>query len=427
MAQDWSVTQLEPLLAVAAACIDSDGRLIEANRGFLRLLEAGQAEGQPLPVTRFFIQPDFATLLQAPAAADGEIHRGLLTVGEYMGRTQSLRGRVWRQGNQLRLLAEVDVESMEALCATTLELNRDYASTQLELAQSNLKLKQNEARLRQLVQELTEANAERQLAREQLLQAEKLASIGFLAAGVAHEINNPLSYVNSNLNTVSGYMDALLRIINAYAAVAAEQAPAGQLARVLALQQELDLDFIKTDIGPLLDESRAGLTRVKQIVQALQDFSGIGEAKASREADIGQVMDAALSLLANELRHCEVRNELGPLPPVACGVAELSQICMHLLLNAAQAIETQGLVTLRGGCDEAEAWLEIADGGKGIAPECLPHIFDPFFTTKPPGKGTGLGLSITHGLVSMHRGRIEVASEPGRGARFKIFLPISRA
>lgn len=259
------------------------------------------------------------------------------------------------------------------------------------------------------------------------MQAERLASIGFLAAGVAHEINNPLGYVNSNLHTLADYMNALLRIVEAYEqAVPTSDAASGPFARVVALRNELDLGFIKEDIGPMLSEWKEGISRVKQIVQALRDFSGVDAIRASKEADISQAIETTISLLANELRHCDVRNDIGELPRVECVPAELGRVFMSLLLNAAQAIETHGVVRIRGGHDSDQVWVEIADSGKGIAPEVLPHIFDPFFTTKPLGKGTGLGLSIAHGLVSMHRGRIEVASELGRGARFTVYLPVLR-
>lgn len=434
---NWALAHLESLQGVLLATFTDDGQLIDANRGFLRLLEAAQAERaaadaapdaavSPGALIPFFIQPDFATLSRAPAAADGLIHNGLLTLGQYMGRTQTLRGQVWRHGHELKLLAEFDIEAMESLCATTLELNHDYARAQLDLAQSNLRLKQSEARLQQLVHELTAANAGRQLAQDQLLLSEKQASIGFLAAGVAHEINNPLGYLTSNLHTVSDYMTALLRIIAAYEHAAGTQA-GSQFAPVFKLQQELDLAFIRDDIGPLLTESRTGLARVKQIVQALQDFSGMDAAKTAEEADIGRGVASTLDLLATQLSHCEVRNELAALPPVQCGVTDLSQVLMNLLLNAAQAIETRGVVTIRGGHDEREAWVEIADTGKGMDPHSLLHIFDPFYTTKPLGQGTGLGLSVSHGLVSRHRGRIEVQSEPGNGACFKVFLPLRQA
>lgn len=417
----WLAPHLHKLLAIAAATIDENGRLIEANRGFLRLIETDNPLPAETQVAQFFIQPSFATLLNTAPDAAGEIHNGLLTIGDYMGQTRSLRAQIWRQDQQLRLLAEFDIAEIERICATTQALNLDYANTQLELAQSNLKLKQNEAQLQQLVSELTAANTQRQLAQDQLLQAEKLASIGFLAAGVAHEINNPLGFVSANFNVVGQYLEALLRIVDAYAQ--AGQDPE-KLAAAAQLQDELEVDFIKEDADLLLRESRTGLDRVKRIVLALKEFSGVDAIRTWSTADLKQSIENTISLLANELHQCEVRNELPDLPHIECVPAEINQVFMNLLLNAAQAMLTPGSVRINGGIENDEVWISISDTGKGIPPENLPRIFDPFFTTKPVGQGTGLGLSRVHGIIGLHQGRIEVSSQAGQGTIFTVHLPI---
>jgi signal transduction histidine kinase len=419
---DWLASHLEPLLAVAAATLDESGRLIEANRGFLRLLEGAEAEPQGSNVAPYFIQPDFATLLRVPAAADGEVHHGLLTIGDYMGRTRSLPTRIWRSGGQLRLLAEFDIAELERICETTFELNCDYANAQTELAQNNLKLQQRETRLQQLVAELTQANQERQRAQVQLLQAEKLASIGSLAAGVAHEINNPIGFVNSNLGTLAQYVEALMQVVDAY-----DSAAVTPDASVASVKAKTGLDFIRKDVGNLIVESRDGLARVKRIVQALTDFSKTQAGETWGVADINAGLESTLSLLTNELQHCELRRELGTLPPVECVLDQLNTVFMNLLLNAAQAIEGHGVLSIRSGITGDEVWIEVSDTGQGIPSDILPHIFDPFFTTKPVGLGTGLGLSVSYGIVSRHHGRIEVDSTVGRGSRFRVCLPVRQA
>lgn len=191
-----------------------------------------------------------------------------------------------------------------------------------------------------------------------------------------------------------------------------------------ALCKTLDLDFIREDIGPLLNESQAGLARISHIVQALKDFAGVDVAQPEARVDPNQVIETVLTLLASKLQHCTVDRTPTPLAPVNCGASELGQILMNLLLNAAQATDADGRVSVHSGCDEKEVWIDIRDNGTGIAPDVLPHIFDPFFTTKPFGQGTGLGLAITHGLVSAHQGRIEVHSEHGHGTSIKVFLPV---
>jgi signal transduction histidine kinase len=244
-----------------------------------------------------------------------------------------------------------------------------------------------------------------------------------LAAGVAHEINNPIAFVISNLGTLSQYAQCLMRVIDAYDAMAVE-ASVSQFAAVAALKNEVGVDYIKEDIGVLLEESRAGLDRVKRIVQELREFARIDAVEALREEDLNLALQSTLIVLENELRHCEVSQEFAVLPRVECVLAQIKRVFMNLLLNAAQAIEGQGRLTIRTGRVDAELWLEIADNGKGIPAENLSRVFDPFFTTKPVGKGTGLGLSLSYGIVERHHGRIEMESTVGKGSTFRVWLPI---
>jgi PAS domain S-box-containing protein len=267
---------------------------------------------------------------------------------------------------------------------------------------------------------------ERKQMEKQLLQSEKLASIGQLAAGVAHEINNPIGFVNSNLGTLKHYVDDLLAVISAYESVETDSGSSTDLfAAVNALKTELDLAYVKEDVSSLLAESSDGLDRVKRIVQGLKDFSHIDAIETWKIDDIQQGIESTLNVVWNELKYkCEVRKEYGELPPVECMLANLNQVFMNLLVNAAHAIEDHGIVTIRTGRKDDEVWVEIADTGKGIPSGNLLHIFDPFFTTKPVGQGTGLGLSVSYGIVAKHHGRIEVDSEVGKGSTFRVWLPI---
>jgi signal transduction histidine kinase len=252
-------------------------------------------------------------------------------------------------------------------------------------------------------------------AQNQLLQSEKMASIGQLAAGVAHEINNPIGFVNSNLGTLGNYVQDLLHLAEAGAA-----SPAGK-----ALAETIDLDFLRSDIPALLNESKDGLNRVRKIVQDLKDFSRVGEVHWQL-ADIHQGLDSTLNIVANEIKYkCTVSKEYGKLPPIFCLPSQLNQVFMNLLVNAAQAIETRGEIIIRtelAGNDAVR--IKISDTGRGIAPEHLNRLFDPFFTTKPVGKGTGLGLSLAWSIIARHHGQIEVTSTVGQGSTFTITLPI---
>lgn len=268
-------------------------------------------------------------------------------------------------------------------------------------------------------------------AHNQLLQSEKMASIGQLAAGVAHELNNPIGFVHSNLGTLDGYVRDLMEIIAAQDALVEAELPDSPAARRIgALKVERDFDYIVDDIGSLLDESKDGLARVRKIVLDLKNFSHAGE-QAWQSADLHQGLDSTLNIVWNELKYkCKVVKEYGELPKVSCMISQLNQVFMNLLVNAAQAIDTRGKIVIRTGTDAdaagavAAVWVEIEDSGRGMSPEVQKRLYEPFFTTKPVGKGTGLGLSISFGIIEKHHGRIDFRSEPGRGTTFRVSLPV---
>ncbi|MFZ2269016.1 MAG: PAS domain S-box protein [Azonexus sp.] len=263
-------------------------------------------------------------------------------------------------------------------------------------------------------------------AHNQLLQSEKMASIGQLAAGIAHELNNPIGFVHSNLGTLEGYLRDVMEIIDAYDKAAAEQGgDSPQCAAIARLKEDRDFSFIRQDIVLLMAESREGLGRVRKIVQDLKSFSHVSE-QDWQWADLHQGLDSTLNIVWNELKYkCQVVKEYGEIPKVFCLISQLNQVFMNLLVNAGHAIEKQGTITLRTACrGDNEVCIEVIDTGKGIAPEHLSRVFEPFFTTKPVGKGTGLGLSLSYGIVDKHRGRIEVDSQVGVGTTFRVILPI---
>ena len=284
-----------------------------------------------------------------------------------------------------------------------------------------------EVELQERYQRIQLLNEQLKSAQNQLLQSEKMASIGQLAAGVAHEINNPMGFINSNLGTLKVYVDELLGIIAAYGEADPLIAQQAEIhATIEGLKAQADLGFLSTDILTLLSESRDGVNRVTKIVQNLKDFSRIDSADWA-PANLEQGIDSTLNIVRNELKFkADIVKEYSGLPPVECLGSQLNQVFMNLLLNAAHAIETRGTITIRTGANEANVWVEIADNGKGIPPENLERIFEPFFTTKPIGKGTGLGLSLAYSVVQKHQGTIKVSSEVGRGTCFRIEIPHSR-
>ena len=276
--------------------------------------------------------------------------------------------------------------------------------------------------------EVQALNAQIKDAQAQLLQSEKMASVGQLAAGVAHEINNPIGYVYSNLGTLEKYVQDLFGIVATYEEIEPAIADGGVRERVRAAREKADLNFLRDDVRALMGETREGITRVKKIVQDLKDFSRIDATDKWHWADLQKGLDTTLNIVWNDLKYkAEVRKEYADIPEVECLASQLNQVFMNLLVNAGHAIEDKGVITIRTGQEAAEVWVEIEDSGKGIAPEHLTRIFDPFFTTKPIGQGTGLGLSLSYGIVQKHGGRIEVKSELGKGTAFKVYLPIRQS
>jgi signal transduction histidine kinase len=264
-----------------------------------------------------------------------------------------------------------------------------------------------------------------QEAQNQLLQSDKLASIGQLAAGVAHEINNPVGFVNSNLSTLSNYINDLLSIIGTYELLETKTNPAGiDWGKTREIKNRLQLDFLKADIPDLLKESLNGLQRVKEIVNDLKNFSYVHEVQW-QSADLHQGLDSTLNLLSNEIKYkADLVKNYGALNQVECIPSQLNQVFLNLLVNALQSISDRGIINISTGTEGDTVWITISDNGQGISADNLKRIFDPFFTTKPVGKGTGLGLSLSYSIIQKHHGKIEVQSKVGEGTTFTIILPV---
>ncbi|MDR3480102.1 MAG: ATP-binding protein [Burkholderiaceae bacterium] len=327
---------------------------------------------------------------------------------QYLG--EQIVGRVFGYSDiTARTMAEQAIrESRDMLEERVYERTAD-------LRKANETLEVEKKRQEVLIKRLEDAH-------NQLLQAEKMASLGQLAAGVAHEINNPVGFVNSNLGTLQQYSDDMLRLLAAYERWEKTLAKDAQ-QEMARLKAEIDVDFLREDIGNLLSESLDGMQRVRRIVQDLKDFSHVDEV-GRQWANLESGLDSTLRVIWNELKYkAEIIKEYGAISDIECLPSQLNQVFMNLLVNAAQSIENSGRITIRTGEEGEGVWVEIEDTGHGIKPEHLSRIFDPFFTTKPIGKGTGLGLSLSYGIVQKHDGRIEVKSDVGKGTVFKVLLP----
>jgi two-component system, NtrC family, sensor kinase len=288
-------------------------------------------------------------------------------------------------------------------------------------------LAENRERLLNKTKQLESTIRDLQQMQESLVQSEKMASIGQLTAGIAHEINNPLAFVASNLNRFSEYFEEMQASERAWRQIGLDlsarlQLPAAEVSS-LKPNNESDLEFIGTDFQHLMGHTLGGVERIKKIVEQLRGFSHVSGGELAEE-DINAALDNTLVITWNELKYnVEIVKEYGSIPPLLCNIGELKQVFVNLLVNAAHAIKEKGTVTLSTSEEKDNIVIRITDTGCGIASENLTRIFDPFFTTKPVGKGTGLGLWISATLIQRHQGTIAVKSSPGEGTTFTITLP----
>jgi two-component system NtrC family sensor kinase len=272
--------------------------------------------------------------------------------------------------------------------------------------------------------EIGKAYDELKVTQSQMIQQEKMASIGQLAAGVAHEINNPTGFVMSNLGTLGKYAERLIDFVAAQADTIGRLGSGEETERIAALHRQLKIKYIIDDLPKLVNESLEGTERVKTIVQNMKSFSRQDQSQ-SELTDLRECIESTINIVWNELKYKVTLNrEYAELPPLRCYPQQLSQVIMNLLVNAGHAIETRGEITVRTWLQDGAACIAISDTGCGISEEHRARIFEPFFTTKEVGKGTGLGLSISFNIVKKHGGDIAVESEVGKGTIFTVTLPL---
>jgi len=366
--------------------------------------EAGSVTGVPPALLLRLAQGEILSSL------DAGTRDGLAALGAELAVPLELRGElvglltIGAKRSGLRYTAG-DVEFLRALAheaAIALENARSYEALVALNARLEERVRERSVQLEGANRELAEAYAELKNAEVQLVQSEKMASLGRLVAGVAHEINNPVSFIATSVAPLQRRLET-----------AAADAPA-EVAKLLA------------DAREIVAVMARGAERTAAIVKDLRSFSRLGEA-TRKPVDLHEELEVSLRLLEPRWRdRIAIHRDYGPLPPVECDPGQLNQVFMNVLANACDAIAGQGNLWLTTRAQGDGVRIGVRDDGAGMAPEVVGRIFDPFFTTKDVGAGTGLGLAISHGVVAAHGGRIEVESAPGKGATFRIVLPVAQ-
>ncbi len=400
-----SVLELENFVAnspIGVAC-SVNGRMTKANKAFADMFGFPDEHLEGVPGRDFYPSDEDYAAFGAEA-------------GPLLGAGQKVHTERWmrhQSGKPIWIQVDAHVVDVNEPSRGTWWVMQDR--TEILAAQSLLQ---------QRIEELNETNAKLEEAQNQLLQQDKMASIGQLAAGVAHEINNPIAFITSNVGSLKQYLKQLLDAKTALYAAAAQSGVPGFQETAEQIRTQYEIEYLKEDVPLLLEECSDGLDRVRRIVQDLKDFSRVDHAEWG-DADLNRGVESTLNVVRNELKYkAEVVCRLQPLPAVRCVAAQLNQVFMNLIVNAGHAIEKRGTIVLTSGHEGPWAWVQVTDSGCGMSAEVMRRVFEPFFTTKDVGKGTGLGLSVSFSIVQRHRGRIDVQSMPGQGTAFRVWVPV---
>jgi len=385
----------------------TDGTLVYANKGMQKLLDLDNSDHRPVD---YFVNPSFNDCVNIESTKN-PIFEGVLTTGNSDNIHRSINARIFRIDEQLLFFGEYDVLEMDQITTQLSTLTQELANTQRILMKEKKTLKRT-------LDELTKTQA-------MLIHSEKMSAMGQMVAGIAHEINNPISYIISNLfNLKQSFID----VKNAYTQLeqSIDSSQNDQLSEsAQQIREDHDIDYIFDDFDDLYHAIDDGIHRVKEIVQDLRTFSRLDESDL-KEIDIKESLEKTLALVQPEItrKGIAIQLQLSDLPLFNCFASELNQVFLNLIINAIQAMETGGKLTISGESTKDSIHLKFIDTGIGISDNDLDKIFNPFFTTKPVGKGTGLGLSLAHTIVyKKHGGCISVQSKLNEGTTFSIILP----
>jgi signal transduction histidine kinase len=407
---DWeSVTSelLENSASIALGVFTDSGKLLDANEAMCIFLDTTKEELSP---SNFFVNPTFSQLINEKNEL---VFEGLLTIGNYSDTSYVLSSKIFRKKNVFFVLAEVDVKHLFEENKKMSDLNREVNNLQRQLIKEKKKLQNTLTKLQETQQ--------------MLVHSEKMNAMGQLVAGVAHEINNPISFVTNNIYSLGNYTGEIIESYKKIEDVVEKNASPDVVALLREIKQATEFDFLTEDIVDLIKESKDGLERVKVIVEDLRKFSRLDES-AIKHVNLLENINSTLSIVRSgiEKKNIQFELECSDTIELECYPGQLNQAILNILLNAIYAVKKDGgIVVLKVEEREESVYFSVLDNGCGIAQGNLKKIFDPFFTTKPVGTGTGLGLSITYKIIhDLHKGRIDVRSDLERGT--EVFFEISK-
>lgn len=306
--------------------------------------------------------------------------------------------------------------------------NKEIQHKNLQLEQKNSEITAQHNALEASYTKLEKTLKKLKTAQSQLVEAEKMASLGQLTAGIAHEINNPINFVSANVNPLRRDLEEIKQLLARFMdAARANGNMAESMARATKFAEEIDLDFVLMEVNSLLNGIEEGALRTREIVKGLRNFSRLDE-NSYKLANINEGLTSTLTLLRPKIRdRIKIEKDLATLPAIDCLPGRINQVFMNILNNAIQAIKGQGQIFIKTEMVGEQVHVRIRDTGKGMTEQVRTRIFEPFFTTKDVGEGTGLGLSISYGIIEQHNGKIEVKSQPGQGTEFIITLPLKQS
>ncbi len=369
-------------------------------------------------IVRLIIIPVYRLEIAAKKVADDDLDVQVkITSNDELGQLSKSFNQMTLSLKEAKDKESVQKEKLRMQWEVLRETNQE-----LEIKSKHLEKQKSKTEKKNI--QLEDAMAKLKETQNQLVQSEKMASVGQLTAGIAHEINNPINFISSNINPLKRDLEDILALLSRYDETLKKCGSREEFNNIENYKEEIEYSFLLNEIKQLLNGIDEGAKRTTEIVRGLRNFSRLDE-EDKKLANINEGIESTLLMLRNQLKdRIEVIKDFGDIPPILCYPGQLNQVVMNVLNNAGQSIEGKGKIIIHTKSEDLNIVISIKDTGKGMTDEVREHIFEPFYTTKDVGRGTGLGLSISYGIVQDHNGQIEVKSKPEKGTEFIITLPL---